>query len=234
MEALNAHNNSFNRFLYYPWGTWVTAYARLLLNQFRYRLEANGVDDYYCDTDSRFVKNDEKTHLIAQEINSEIDARIKSLCDYYDLDFEDTRPKNSDGEVQPLGHWVIDGMYSAFKALGPKRYATIDHDGEFEITVSGLDKRSGGAYILSQGGMDAFNEDMHIPKEHTGRITALFDDSFIEGEVVDYLGNAYNFESKGHVFITREDFGLSLFDRQVKAIKHETGLDFGMWKEFLK
>lgn len=48
-EAIDKYNKSKSRFLYYPWGVWVTAYARRNLFRTIYKVKE---DFIYADTDS--------------------------------------------------------------------------------------------------------------------------------------------------------------------------------------
>lgn len=234
IEDIDKHNKSRNRFLYYPWGIWIGSYSRLLLNQFRRELSIAGIEDYYCDTDSRYVKSDPRIQGIVDKINDGIDKRIKRVCDHYNINYEDTRPKSMDGLVQPLGHWLKVDDYKQFKVIGPKRYAVIDQDDNFSITVSGLDKTDGKEYILSKGGMEAFTSTLYVPKEFTGKRLAIFEDKKCSGSVVDYQGITGDYDSLGHVYIKMEDFGMSLFDTVSKDMSNKTGLNVSPFEDFIK
>ena len=88
--------NEKRYFLSYSWGCWVTAYARRNLWKC---IIPNDEKVLYCDTDSIFVvgEHDFKWY------NDEVTAKLKSACEYHNLDFNKTRPKTPKGKEKPLG-----------------------------------------------------------------------------------------------------------------------------------
>ena len=48
-----------------------------------------------------------------------------------------------------MGVWDFEGTYTRFKTLGAKRYL-VEHDGKLQLTVAGLSKQNGIAYMIEQ------------------------------------------------------------------------------------
>ena len=108
-ELLEKYNTSRSRFLYYPWGVWVTAYARRNLfsgiNEFK--------DDYiYSDTDSIKVINIDKHKDYIENYNKIITKKIEMCLKHYSIPVEMSMPKTIKGKVKPLGVWDYEGMYT--------------------------------------------------------------------------------------------------------------------------
>ena len=208
-ELIMKNNKSKNRFLFYAWGIWVTAYARK--NLFTGIYECN--EDYiYSDTDSIKIKNADKHKLYIEKYNENVTRKLKIACQYHNIPFEDTRPKTIKGKEKPLGVWDFDGFYSRFKTLGAKRYM-VEKEGEISLTVSGLNKKSAIPYMQEKFGEDIFyyfNEGLFIPKEHTGKNTHTYIDDEIEGYVTDYLGNVGYYRELSSVHLEGAEYDLSL------------------------
>ena len=65
-SGVEDYNNKINRFLYYPWGIWVTAHARHMLND---AIFAMGDDYLYSDTDCVKFLNPSKHYAYFEEAN---------------------------------------------------------------------------------------------------------------------------------------------------------------------
>ena len=58
-----------------------------------------------------------------------------------------------------------------------KKYAyTYEDDDNLHITVAGLSKAKGGAWLTTHGGMDRFRVDTIIPAGHSGRAVSSYID----------------------------------------------------------
>jgi hypothetical protein len=136
-KAMTKYNTSKRRFLYYPWGVWVTAYARRNLFTGIYEF---GKDYVYADTDSIKVRNIDKHMDYINSYNAGVEKKLRAMCDYYKIPFHLTEPKAPNGKRKRLGVWADDGEYTRFKTLGAKRYMT-EENGKINITVSGLNKK---------------------------------------------------------------------------------------------
>ena len=194
-KALKKYNNSKKRFLFYPWGVWVTAHARR--NLYTGILEF-GEDYVYSDTDSIKAKNADKHKVYLERYNEEVTEKLKEACKYHQIPFEMTRPKTIEGVEKPLGVWDYDGHYRRFKTLGAKRYMTekLNKRGEWEIniTVAGLNKKSAVPYIRELAEkrnvsmFDIFDEDLEVPGEHTGKQLHTYQDNETSIVMIDYTG----------------------------------------------
>lgn len=170
-EVIEKYNNNYNRFLFYSWGVWVTAYARRAL--FSGILEF-GEDYLYSDTDSIKVLNADKHIDYINRYNNMIIKALERAMIHHGLPVDKIRPKNRKGEEKPLGVWDFDGHYSYFKTLGAKRYLVKysddprngDDAGIYKITVAGLSKQKAVEYLKFKAAMsNKFNN------KHTYKIT---------------------------------------------------------------
>ena len=209
-EKINDYNTSKNRFLFYPWGIFVTAYARRNLWS---GILAIGDDYIYSDTDSIKFLNYEAHKDYIEHYNNYITFKLKEMCDYYNLPYTAISPKTNKGISKPLGVWDYEGKYKYFKTLGAKRYMYYDDD--LHITIAGLSKSQGVDYIKSQcesvkGMFDFFNTNMSIPASGTGKKTHTYIDDYKEYEITDYLGNTSLIKSESSIHLSECEFTLSL------------------------
>ena len=146
-EQLESYNNNFNRFLFYAWGVWVTAYARHDLWDTIFEL---GPDYVYSDTDCAKGFNYEKHRAYFISANFKKIHKLKKMCAYYNIPFDFCAPKTKDGETKILGVWEHDPSYKTFKTDGAKRYIYELQNGELWFTVSGVNKKYGVPYLLHE------------------------------------------------------------------------------------
>lgn len=211
-KAIRKYNGSRSRFLFYPWGVWVTAYARR--NLFTGILEFK--DDYvYSDTDSIKVINAENHAAYIDRYNQAITAQIAGALDWHDIPRDKAAPKTIKGVKKPLGVWDFDGSYKQFKTLGAKRYLVQYADtGKHQLTVSGLNKKVCVPYLLEKYGesgiFEAFNNNLYIPKGKTGKMTHTYIDDLRDGVVVDYTGKPGEYHERSAVHLEAADYSLSM------------------------
>lgn len=178
-DELEKYNNDDNRFLYWTWGLWITAYTRMRLFKFIFFLEKKYV---YSDTDSvkylyengsarsdfinklesmgynykELVKkyNDKNpVNIFIKLENDDIVRRIEKCLDYYHIDKNEIRPKDKHGIEHVLGIWDFEGVYKKFKTLGAKRYMVEKYKHnkhKFDLTVAGLNGTMAIGYMLDQ------------------------------------------------------------------------------------
>ena len=212
-EELKNYNTDKNRFLFYHWGVWCTAYARNNL----YTGIKECKDDYiYSDTDSIKIFNADKHQKYFEEYNKWIVQKLEKCLNYHKIPLEYISPKTIKGESKTLGVWDFDGFYTIFKTLGAKRYI-FQKDDKISITVCGLSKKSGKEFIENQEKPFLFfNDGMFVDCEHTGKMTHTYIDREIENVISDYLGNQAYYHEKSFIHLEKTDYLLSLSDMYIK------------------
>lgn len=207
-KQLQKYNTSQGRFLFYPWGVWVTAYARR--NLFTGILQMN--DDYiYSDTDSLKVLHRDKHISYIDKYNEVVTNKIITALNYQGIELEMAFPKTLDGIVKPMGVWDYEGTYKRFKTLGAKRYMVESENG-YQLTVSGLQKKAAMNYILNQtdNPFSFFNSEMYIPKGSTGKMIHTYIDEERRGTIEDYRGVISEYSEKSAVHLDDADYSLKL------------------------
>lgn len=234
------YNSSFNRFIFFPWGVWVTAHARH--NLFTAIIEC-GNDYVYADTDSIKIVNAEKHKAYFEAYNESIIKLIEKSSKNNFIDLSMYSPKTKEGKTKTIGVWDDDGEYRYFKTLGAKRYIYLGwdnkhHKWKWNLTVAGLHKQYGMDYIRSlyrakrwrerahfaaQGTkgvsqltiMDVFSEfseNLLVPAEYSGRLTHTYCDSPISGYVTDYQGKKGYFEELSYIHMEPSSYDLTISD----------------------
>ena len=217
---IDKYNTNNQRVLYYAWGVWVTAYARR--NLFTGICEFK--DDYiYSDTDSLKVLNVENHIDYIEKYNRDVTAKVHKCLRHYDIDIKMAKPKTIKGVEKPIGVWDYEGMYTRFKTLGAKRYM-VEKDGKIEITIAGVSKKAGAEYLkhtykTNDKIFDAFTEDLEFPSIYdkdgieengSGKLCHTYIDYYMEGEIVDYMGNKYIYNEQSGVHMENTDYTLNL------------------------
>lgn len=222
IEQLEKYNKSRSRFLYYPWGIWITAYARRNL----WMGIMNMKDDYiYSDTDSVKFINYDKYKPFINKYNNNLLNKVKNMCDYYKLDFNRLSPKTKDGVVKPIGIWELDGQYTRFKTLGAKRYLVEFNNEDVVMTVAGLSKTNGVEYLKRNSKdntevFNKFNDEMYIPSEQTGKMTHTYIDVEMDTPILDYTGIEIDVKVLSSVHLEKVDFTLSISKQYVDFISN--------------
>ena len=206
--VISKYNKNRNRFLFYPWGVWVTAYARK--NLFTGIMEF-GNDYIYSDTDSIKVINADKHTEYIEKYNQFIHYKVCEMLTRYKIPISYATPQTIKGIKKPVGVWENEGMYKRFKTLGAKRYMVETEEG-INITVSGLNKSVCVPYILSQtkNPFDYFQNGMNIPGEFTGKKTHTYIDEIQTGVITDYLGNDGEYYEKSSVHLSNSPYCMSM------------------------
>ena len=212
-KAITKNNASKNRFLFFPWGVWITAYARRNLFTGIYEF---GNDYIYADTDSIKCLNYEKHASYIDRYNADIMRKLEAAMAYHKLPLELIKPKTIKGVEKPLGVWDFEGVYNKFKTLGAKRYM-VEEDGEINITVSGVNKRAAVPYIVQnfQDPFEAFTDDLYIPAAYTGKMTHTYIDEEQTGFMTDYTGRTEHYYERSSVHLEGADYSLSLSDAYI-------------------
>lgn len=219
-EGLAKYNDDKKRFLFYPWGVWVTAYARRNL----FSGIANfGYDYVYSDTDSVKGMHPDRHMDYIEWYNSEITDKLATACDHHGIPSELCSPLTVRGVPKPLGVWDYEGTYKRFKTLGAKRYLVEMEDGSMSMTVSGLNKGRVMPYLLNKFGtndgvFEAFQDGLYIAPQYTGKNTHTYIDSGCDGTITDYLGQPYHYRERSIVHLEEADYSLSLAAEYIKYL----------------
>lgn len=230
-ELLYKYNTSRNRFLYYPWGIFVTAYARR--NLFT-AIKECGEDYIYSDTDSVKIMNADSHKAYFDRYNEIVVRKLKQACSHHGIDFELCRPKTIKGKTKLLGVWDYEGTYERFKTLGAKRYMVQEKgalsvggkDYDYSMTVSGVNKKCAIPYLLETYGengiFDAFSNYLHLPPVACGKNIHTYIDYRQTGELTDYNGVTATYDEMTSVHLEPTDYHLSLsilYLRYLQGIK---------------
>lgn len=198
-EAIEKHNKSRNRFLYYAWGVWVTSYARHnLLTMIR----LVGPDYLYADTDSIKMINYPAHAAQFDWYNQTITAKLEATCIHYGIPVDALRPKTPAGKEKPLGIFAYDGHYTKFKTLGAKRYLYQTPDGEITPTIAGAPKKAAAKWLNSQPDpFETFAAGMVIPADKSGKNIHFYQDEPVECDLTDYQGHTRHISSLSGTYI---------------------------------
>lgn len=212
-NAIEDYNKDKNRFLFYPWGVWVTAYARRNLFTGIYECK----NDYiYADTDSIKIFNADKHKKYIDNYNAMIENKLNAMCKHYNIDFNLCKPKTKDGIEKMLGVWDFDGKYKMFKSLGAKRYMIYTDDNKLSLTVSGVNKKFAVPYLMKKYNNDikkifnVFDDLLVFPKGANGKKILTYIDSEQKGIVKDYLEKVKEYDEKSSIFMEDTEYNLNI------------------------
>ena len=211
-DAIDKYNKSQNRFLFYAWGLFVTAYARRNLFSAIYNIEQ---DYIYSDTDSvKFINGSDHMDFF-NKYNNIVTSKIHRALDHHNIAYSECNPKTIKGVEKPLGVFDFDGQYKKFKTLGAKRYM-VETDNGLSFTISGVNKSYGVPYLLKKYNNDIdkifkeFNNGLEFPPDATGKMTHTYIDEEISGSVVDYLGNVGTYHELSFIHLEKAEYSLSI------------------------
>lgn len=237
-EAIEKYNKNIRRFLYYPWGVWITAYARA--NLFSGIAEMG--DDYvYSDTDSIKSLNTNLHKPYFDQYNLQMLKKIKAASKYHNIDLSLFSPKTRKGVEKTIGVWEDEGEYENFKTLGAKRYLTFRYetksfkDGDVEvqltepvhqITLAGAHKAKTTAFIRkSHNPFETFANGLTIEPDYSGRLTLTYIDEETEGDIVDMYGVPYHYKELSSIHMEPSEYNLSMSEEFIRYL--EGVVDFG-------
>ncbi len=226
-EGIDKYNTNIRRFLFYPWGVWVTAYARA--NLFSGIIEMG--DDYvYSDTDSIKSMNTERHEDYFNSYNAQILDKIELASQYHNLDKSLFAPYTKKGKQKIIGVWDDEGVYDKFKTLGAKRYLTMkgvqSTEPKYMITLAGSNKKKTMEYLVGTGDpFGKFTDGLSIPPENSGRLILSYIDNETTGTVVDMFGVQYEYHELSSIHMEKSEYNLSMSEEFVRYLE---GLrDFG-------
>ena len=148
------------------------------------------------------------------QYNNMIEKKLQRMCDTLVMDIEDFRPKNEKGEAKLIGTWEQDGEYSKFKTLGAKQYLVDHKAGGLEMTLAGLDKQKGLAYLqeisaTTEEMFERFDAGFTIPANKSGKISHTYIDEPKSAYITDYQGNTALVNTLSGIYLEDSEFTLS-------------------------
>lgn len=208
-EVIEKYNKSKKRFLFYPWGVWVTAYARRRLFS---GIKATGNDYIYSDTDSIKIFNPDKHMDYIESYNEGILKQIEASAKHLHVDPKEFSPLNKKKKRKTIGVWEYEGMYKRFKTLGAKRYLVEKEDGSYMLTVAGVNKKKACEYMVKKWGdpFKGFTHDLKVPPEYSGRLTLTYIDKPCDGYAKDYLGNKCVYHEESYIHMEPSEYNLTM------------------------
>lgn len=229
-ERLEELRESRSNLFAYQWGVWLTAYARRRLWEVVTALDPVKVGvakaAAYYDTDSCKAPESPEFYAAMERSNSEVDRKLREMCEDLELDFELTRPKDRHGVAHPLGHWenetpTPETRYQEFKTLGAKRYCYRDASG-LHLTVAGVNPKKG---VKALSCVDDLRKDMKFGYDVCGRSVSYYLDDMEPVEFRDVDGNVYRSTQKHGIAIVPSTYNMSL-DPVFEALMEE-GMEKG-------
>lgn len=146
-QQLSSYNNSYNRFLFYAWGVWVTAHARHNLWEAIFNF---GEDFVYADTDSIKGLHFDSHDYFFTLYNFNIEQKIRKAASALQIPLELFSPKTKSGVPKTIGVFEREENYATFKTIGAKRYIFEHESGELWFTISGVNKYYGVPWLLTK------------------------------------------------------------------------------------
>ena len=176
---LEKYQKSTSYFLPYSVGAMTATLGRVYLQKM---IDAIGFDDFiYCDTDSVFARDPEKSRAKIRALEAELLAyqrRCGMELTYYDRK----------GRPHELGA-IDEEPECSFKSFGAKKYIQVI-DGELSCTVAGVPKKEGAKII---GSPDNFKLGLVFPGRETNKLCLWYNDD--EGAVIRAEGHSLRVRS---------------------------------------
>lgn len=207
-KALNKYYQSYNSFLPYQWGVWVTAHARKALR--------DGMDCYmekfYTDTDSvkGFVDEEKMRKLNDSIIAEALSAPIPAIADV-------------NGKRSIMGVWENEGIYEHFITLGAKRYAYYTK-GEWHTTIAGVNKQKGKKFV-NEHGIESFKIGTMIVD--SGKLEAKYNDTT---EIYKISVNGDEFTTSSNMVLLPKPFTLGISESYRAVLENVELEKFGIDK----
>lgn len=223
-SVIAKYNKSPRRFLFYPWGVWITAYARRNLFS---AIKALGKDYVYSDTDSVKVLHGDKHMDYFDNYNKQVLVKLNLSAKHWHIDSSEFAPLNKKGTAKQLGIWDYEGTYDEFKTIGAKRYF-VRVGNEYALTAAGVNKERACFYLLKLGftncisPFEYFNDELRVPEDYTGKNILTYINDEREGVMEDYLGNECYYDVKSCIHMEATDYNFSMsadFINFVKGVK---------------
>lgn len=182
---------SKHAFLAYQWGVWITAWARLRLQE--------GID--LCGHECVYVDTDSCKYLGVVDWTAYNRKRIRASAQ------SGAYATDPHGKRHYMGVFEDEDPYSKFKTLGAKKYVFEHADGKLQVTIAGVNKKKGGEELSRRGGIEAFREGFTFID--AGGTESVYNDSTPYAERVL---NGHKIEMSPNICIRPSTYTVSLTD----------------------
>lgn len=160
-KELERFQKSTSYFMCYAWGCMTACLGRVYLQKM---IDAVGDAFIYCDTDSVFASDPEKSRAAIRKLEKSLKA-YQRKCGMQ-LTYKDIK-----GRDHELGG-IDEEPECSIKTLGAKKYITII-DGKIQCTIAGVPKKAGSALIKSA---DDFKLGMVFRGSDTNKMCLWYND----------------------------------------------------------
>ena len=224
-NALEQYRDKHTSFLLYQTGVYVTAYARrdlvetiaAICERANDTINGKPFDDIvYYDTDSIKLLNGDLYLDIFETFNKKNKLMMKKAAEHHGFRWDFFEPKDKKGNTHLLGIFDLEKPYKYFKTLGAKRYVYQYEDNSFHITIAGVNKDTGAAYMseLAEKNncteFDIFEDGLYFPRGKCGKKILTYKDSGFSDIVTDYLGNECYVQEKSYIYMADGDYSLGI------------------------
>lgn len=215
-DIIEKYNKNRKRFLFYPWGIFITANARYLLLESILKI---GDDYVYSDTDSIKMMNYENHVDFIDEFNASVIRENAIAMEHFNLPIGLTCPVAKNGKLKHLGVWDTEPTADEFKTLGAKRYFCRYGD-TYKLTCSGLGKKEGATYLVDnfKNPFDGFSNRLYVPPNLTGKLTHTYIDTETRGLITDYQGKKGIVHELSSVHLSGADYTLNIAEALFKYL----------------
>lgn len=211
-DAWHRYNGLDTFSISHLWGSYIAMYSRHRLFQL---IDIVGEEFFlYCDTDSVYYHkggmSEKQYNALTQKIekiNSDIIKLFQKSIDN-GMDVSNIPPKDPQGTSRPIGVWTFDGAYKKFATRGAKSYLVTKQDGKLKLTHSGLPKSAVSVFEEQKDPYKFFldNKGFTIKAETGFHKSKTYIEGNREGDIVDYLGNPYHYQTDCGLIIYNSDY----------------------------
>ena len=201
-SELQRFQDSGSYFLCYAWGAMVATLGRVYLQKM---IDAVESDFLYCDTDSVFCRDPEKSLAAMKDLEAQIkdyQRRCGLPLTYYDIK----------GKPHELGG-IDEESECSFKTFGAKKYITIEH-GQLRCTIAGVPKKAGSRIIKDA---DSFKLGMVFKGAETNKMCLWYNDD----EGITIHEGSCSLRIRSNIAMLPVDYLLSLSDDYTTCLQIE-------------
>lgn len=214
-SLMDKYNKNKNRFTFYLWGIYIAAYGHLILNE---GLKIVKDDLIACDTDSVKFRNADKYTIMFEELNKDIEYRLRYISELRNLDWKLFSPKTPEGETKIIGLWDDDGYHRKYGKLikmvskRSKCYLKIYENG-YDLTTAGISPSATLKYfeeLVNKGEYnsieEAFTSNISIPSNKTKKLSSTYINDQKPFTYKDRDGNEYTANNRFAVLLNDTPF----------------------------